>query len=184
MTTLADRTQCAVEARLGALHDEYGGFDVLGETVDLSSDRYERERRAASDGTICGVAVWVVDDGRLLLTRTEGAPAVWRLPGGPTDGDESLQDAATRHVREWTGVECDLTNVVEVRRTRLRDGDRPPIHTCLVYFAARAVGGDPSPRGPLVDAAWHESPPDVVDTAIEDRLRGFADDPAGFAAIE
>jgi ADP-ribose pyrophosphatase YjhB (NUDIX family) len=53
------------------------------------------------------VNVAVIDGDRVLLTRREDFE-VWCLPGGTVDEGESLAEAATREVREETGLDVRL----------------------------------------------------------------------------
>ncbi|MCB9453587.1 MAG: NUDIX domain-containing protein [Anaerolineaceae bacterium] len=61
-----------------------------------------------------GVNCAVLDDeGRILLSR-RGDLNVWNLPGGRLDRDEALEAAATREVREETGVVAHLEQPVSL----------------------------------------------------------------------
>ena len=83
-----------------------------------------------------GVAVAVLDDGKILLTRREDF-AVWCLPGGAVDDGESPAQAAVREVREETGLEVELTRLVGVySRPRWLGGG---LHS--VVFVGRPIGG-------------------------------------------
>ena len=88
-------------------------------------------------------AVAVVEGNRILLTKREDF-AVWCLPGGGIEDGESPAAAAAREAREETGLEVEVTHLVGTHtRPSWQGGD-----TCLLVYAARAVGGAlrPDPR--------------------------------------
>jgi ADP-ribose pyrophosphatase YjhB (NUDIX family) len=101
-------------------------------------------------------AAAVLDGNRILLTKREDF-AVWCLPGGGIDDGESPAEAAAREAREETGLEVEVTHLVGTHtRPSWLDGD-----TCLLVFAARAVGGAlrPDPRE-VLEARFFE--PDAL----------------------
>ena len=74
-------------------------------------------------------------DGRVLLTQREDYE-VWCLPGGHVEDGEALAAAATREVREETGIHVDITHLVGLySRPKWRSG----VH--VACFAGRASGG-------------------------------------------
>ena len=80
-----------------------------------------------------GVAVALLHEGKVLLTKREDAE-MWCLPGGAVDDGESLAAAAVREVREETGLEVRLTRLVGIY-------SRPAWGNHSVIFAAELVGG-------------------------------------------
>ena len=84
----------------------------------------------------CAGAIVRDDDGRLLLVRRGRPPAegMWSLPGGRIEPGETAAAAAAREVREETGFEVAIgevliTAVIADGAYRVQD------------FAARVVGG-------------------------------------------
>jgi ADP-ribose pyrophosphatase YjhB (NUDIX family) len=84
-----------------------------------------------------GVAAIIFDaGGRVLLVRHtyRGAVREWGLPGGWVKGRESLERALTRELREETGLEIVVEQLVTVQ-----SGYSVPRMT--VFYRARITGG-------------------------------------------
>ena len=84
----------------------------------------------------CAGAIVRDDGGRLLLVRRGRPPAegLWSVPGGRIEPGETAAAAATREVREETGLDVEvgavlITAVIADGAYRVQD------------FAARVVGG-------------------------------------------
>lgn len=78
--------------------------------------------------------------GKVLLIRRGNPPYGWAIPGGFIDYGESAEDAATREIREETGIELENLHQFGV----YSDPDRDPrFHTLTVVFTATSTG---SPR--------------------------------------
>jgi 8-oxo-dGTP diphosphatase len=105
----------------------------------------------------CVGAVVTDDAGRIVVVRRGHAPSegLWSLPGGRVEPGETLVEAVRREVREETGLEVDVHQVV---------GRIDIPHDAVVYdvsdFAA-TVRGRPSPLvcgDDAVDAMWVTRP--------------------------
>jgi 8-oxo-dGTP pyrophosphatase MutT (NUDIX family) len=101
--------------------------------------------------------VVVRDEDVVVIVPRRRAPEgtrVLALPKGHPDGDESLAQAATREVREETGVEADLVGKLgDVRYWYQRQGRR--IRKQVTFFLFRYRSGDTADHDDEIeDARW------------------------------
>lgn len=112
------------------------------------------------------VIVRTVDgtDEVLLALWNEGAEKRWTMPGGGIDLHESVEDGLVREVREETGYDVELVDLVGVdthvfdahqRLARSIEGGRP-LKAVRVIYTARVVGGELTPEedGTTDEARW------------------------------
>ncbi|MCX7571697.1 NUDIX hydrolase [Tumebacillus sp. DT12] len=85
------------------------------------------------------VAGMVVRDGKVLVVKKSygATKGLWTLPGGFVNADETLDMAASREVREETGIEATAEAILAVRSGVLRKGK----HDTLLVFRLRYAGG-------------------------------------------
>lgn len=109
-------------------------------------------------------------DGRIVVVRRGQAPArgLWSLPGGRVEAGETLAEAVRREVKEETGLDVDVQQVI---------GRIDIPHGTLVYdvtdFAATVVGATSPLRAgdDAIDARWVTRP----DLAALDTTPGLVD---------
>jgi 8-oxo-dGTP diphosphatase len=78
----------------------------------------------------------------VLLIRRGTPPRLgeWSLPGGRIEPGERAVDAALRELREETGVEAEITGLIDVVDGLFPEAGR---HYVLIDYAARWVSGEP-----------------------------------------
>ena len=111
----------------------------------------------------------VVDAGRLLLVHwSEGGMQGWSMPGGGIEPGEHPEQAAVREVREETGYDVELDELLGIdsvvhRGDEIGTPDRPDRHALRVLYRAYVVGGSLQHEadGSTDEAAW--VPLDQVD---------------------
>jgi len=108
-------------------------------------------------------AVVVEDGGQILLVRRGVAPCCgdWCLPSGFVECDESPDEAAVRECLEETGIEVEITGLLDVISFddpfRQRKG-------ALVVYQARSIGGRLGAGDDATDAVFFS--PDQVPSNI------------------
>jgi ADP-ribose pyrophosphatase YjhB (NUDIX family) len=81
------------------------------------------------------------DDQVLLIKRSmEPAPGSWCLPGGFMDMGETPQQTAMRECREETGLEVEITALIDVYYYENYRGSG-----VLIMYQGRVKGGTPQP---------------------------------------
>ena len=85
--------------------------------------------------------------------RSSQGGKVLGLPKGHPDGDESELEAATREVREETGVHAEpIEKLGEVRYSYERNGQ--PIDKRVVFYLFKYRSGELAPDHEIEDVRW------------------------------
>jgi len=102
--------------------------------------RIEREYPQAP---LVGVGAVIVLEDRVLLVRraTEPLKGRWTLPGGMLELGETLSQGVAREVREETGLEVEVVELVEILDRIHREGDRVRFHYVIADYLCRVTGG-------------------------------------------
>lgn len=113
--------------------------------------------RETDQRPVIGVGVVVLKDGRVLLVRRGKAPRAgrWSLPGGRQEFGETVRETALREVREETGLEVEITALLDVVDSLTRDeAGRLSHHYTLIDFLAEWRAGDAVAGSDAAAVAW------------------------------
>lgn len=113
--------------------------------------------RRYPDRPFVSVGALVIDNGRALLIRRGKQPlkGEWSVPGGAVEVGETLAAAVKRELREETGLEAEVGEVIGVFDRIYPDADgRTEYHYVLVDFLCHRSGGDAKPAGDVDAAEW------------------------------
>jgi 8-oxo-dGTP diphosphatase len=104
------------------------------------------------DGPQLAVGAVVVQDDVLLMVRRGGDPGrgLWSLPGGRVERGEYISDALAREVKEETGVDIAVGELIGIFEIVGSDH-----HFVVLDFAAETSGtGEPAAGGDADEARW------------------------------
>ena len=114
-------------------------------------------RREYPERPLVGVGALVVRGDEVLLVRRANEPGkgLWSIPGGLQDVGETLEEAARREIREETGIDVEIGDLIEVRDLIVRDrSGKVKFHYVLVDFLARPMGGEISASSDVLEVRW------------------------------
>ena len=137
------------------------------------------------DLRVAAYAVIVDARGMLLVHWHDGPRAAWTLPGGGLDAGEDPADAVVREVREETGFDVVVDELLGINsrvipaRQRIAPGAAGPLHTLRIVYRARVVDGELRDEvgGSTDRAAWFAL--DAVDDLHRVQLVDLAREMAG-----
>jgi 8-oxo-dGTP diphosphatase len=114
-------------------------------TLDLQE--MSQESRQYPPRPILAVSVALRNGSQVLLVRRARAPlaAFWSFPGGVVELGERLHEAAAREVREETGLEIEVGDLIDRAEIIRHDDDgRVEHHFVIVVFTGRHISGEPT----------------------------------------
>lgn len=95
---------------------------------------------------------------QVLLIKRGTAPRLgqWSLPGGRIEWGEAVDVAALRELKEETGVEAELTGLLDVVDGVFtsRETGETTRHFVMIDYAARWIGGEPVAGDDAADARF------------------------------
>src|SRR5919109_2274177 len=112
--------------------------------------------REFPDRPIVGVGGVVVQDGQALIVKRAHEPrkGEWSLPGGIVELGETLVEALKRELKEETGLDVEVGEVVEVFDRIHRIEGRIQYHFVIVDYVCRPVAGRLQAADDADDVAW------------------------------
>lgn len=119
--------------------------------------------------TSCAV---VVRDEELMLTRRGIEPhkGDWDLPGGYIEVGEHPEEALVREMREETGLEIEIMDMLGIFLDTYGDGGTDTLNICYI---ARVTSGEETPASDITEIAWFspdEVPPNLAFKNTRDAL--------------
>ncbi|MFA4893085.1 NUDIX hydrolase [Brevundimonas sp.] len=120
-----------------------------------------------------GVVCLRGDEVLLIRRGTPPRQGEWSLPGGRIEPGERAVDAALRELREETGVEAEITGLIDVVDGVFPEAGR---HYVLIDYAARWISGEPVAGDDAVEARFValDEAPAMVDWAETRRIIALA----------
>ena len=121
-----------------------------------------------------GAAAVVVDAGRMLLVRRSprvSRSGLWSIPAGFVEYGEDVREAAARELREETGLEATIGDVLQVA-SNFHD---PEKLTVGIWFEAVVTGGDLAAGDDADDVGYFSEIPPLAfetDRPLLERLIG------------
>jgi 8-oxo-dGTP diphosphatase len=129
---------------------------------------------------VLGVGALIIDEGRILLVKRGREPlkGYWSLPGGAVETGERLEAALLREVREETGLDVSILELIEIfERIMPDDRGQPEYHYVLMDYLCHPAGGTLGAADDASEVAWFlpheiaglkitEGTPPVIDKAF------------------
>jgi 8-oxo-dGTP diphosphatase len=120
--------------------------------------------REYPDRPVMGVGGVIIDRGRTVLIRrgTEPLLGEWSIPGGTIEIGESLEEAVRRELREETGLEVRILDLIELfdriyfgdGSSSTKDKKKPRFHFVIADYLCELVGGEPRAGSDVTDIAF------------------------------
>ncbi len=115
------------------------------------------DNREYPERPIVAVGGVVIHDSRALLIR-RGQPPLegrWSIPGGILEVGETIAEGIERELREETGVQVRVLELIEIYEKVFRDrDDQPQYHFVILDYLCDFVEGTAEPGGDVTEVVW------------------------------
>ena len=114
------------------------------------------EKREYPERPVVGVGGVVIRDGRALLVRRGSEPlkGQWSIPGGTLELGETIAEGVVRELREETGLDVRVVELLEVFERIFPGEGRPQYHFVILDYLCEAPHGTPQPGSDVTDVAF------------------------------
>jgi 8-oxo-dGTP diphosphatase len=114
-------------------------------------------RRLYPDKPMVGVGVLISQEDRYLIIKRAVEPDkdLWSIPGGMVEIGEKAAYAAAREAKEETGLDVEITDLLDVVDKIVKDEDgRIRFHFVILDYEATPTGGVLQAASDALDARW------------------------------
>ncbi|CAG9614670.1 NADH pyrophosphatase [Bacillus rhizoplanae] len=97
------------------------------------------------------------NDNILIVKNIKSDSFYWSLPGGAVEGEETLEQAVIREVKEETGFNIVVTGLSSVREVFFEERGH---HALIITFHAKIIDGEINindPDNDIVEVRWANS---------------------------
>ena len=114
------------------------------------------EKREYPDRPVVGVGGVVIHDGRVLLIRRGSEPlkGQWSIPGGTLELGETIAEGVVRELKEETGLEVRVIELIEVFERIFPGSPRPQYHFVILDYLCEPLAGYPQPGSDVTEVAY------------------------------
>lgn len=113
----------------------------------IAEKMYAKKQADANTRVRVGAGVIITDDRGWILLEKRSDSGIWGLPGGRIEPGESIQESAIREVKEETGLNVEITQLLGVYSepedrivTFLDNGD--VVHLVDIIVEAKIISGE------------------------------------------
>ena len=114
-------------------------------------------RRLYPDKPMVGVGVLISEEDRYLIIKRAVEPdkGLWSIPGGMVEIGERASDAAVREAKEETGLDVEITDLLDVVEKIIKEEDGLiRFHFVILDYRATPTGGVLQAASDALDARW------------------------------
>ncbi|HET7105642.1 MAG TPA: NUDIX hydrolase [Candidatus Acidoferrum sp.] len=116
------------------------------------------------DRPVVGIGGVVIENGRALLIKRGSEPLLgqWSIPGGTLELGESLQEGVARELREETGLQVRVLDMIETfdrifldpAAPDAKNNSKPRYHYVIVDYLCERLSGEAQAGSDVTDIAF------------------------------